>query len=225
MSKFEMICCVVKNGGASRALKYAKKFGVEGGTIFLGHGTLKNHLLDKFGFTDVRKEILCMIVKKSEEAYVINGINSMMNFDRANHHGIIFSYDVPELYGSHIGSTDNSISVKEELTQERKEPMYKIIYTVVDRGNGEQVVDAANKAGARGGTIMNGRGAGIHETQTFFNIAVEPEKEVVFIITKNEEKDKIVEAIRNDLEIDKPGNGMMYVMDINEVYGLRGKEL
>ena len=35
--------------------------------------------------------------------------------------------------------------------------MYKAIFTVVDRGKGENVMDAAKSAGARGGTIINAK--------------------------------------------------------------------
>ena len=98
--------------------------------------------------------------------------------------------------------------------------MYNIIYVVVDKGKAEDVIDAAKKAGARGGTILNARGRGVHEVEHFFDIDIEPEKEEVFIITKADLKPAIVDSIVADLKINEPGNGVLFVLDVGEVYGL-----
>ena len=213
MSEYSMICCVVNMGDASKTLSIAKKYGVKGGTISVGKGTVCNRLLDFLCLNEIRKEVVNMVVEEELVSEVINGIGKEMRFHKPNH-GIAFSYPVSEFIGSHntIGSHKTDSEVKNSV--------FKIIHTVVDKGRGEDVIDAAKKAGARGGTIVNARGSGIHEAQKLFSIEIEPEKEEVFIITKTELKDKIVDAIRTDLEIDKPGKGIMFVLDVNEVYGL-----
>ena len=98
--------------------------------------------------------------------------------------------------------------------------MYNIIYAIVDKGKAEDVIEAAAKAGSKGGTIVNARGAGDDEVRKVFALEIEPEKEEVFIITKREYKDKIVESIRTHLKIDEPNNGVLFVLELDEVYGL-----
>ena len=98
--------------------------------------------------------------------------------------------------------------------------MYSAIYVIVERGKAEDVVEVANKAGSRGATIVNARGSGSQEAQKLFSLEIESEKEKVIIIAKSEMKDAIIEAIRNHLDIDAPGTGIIFVMDVNEVYGL-----
>ena len=49
---------------------------------------------------------------------------------------------------------------------------------------------------------------------------IEPEKEVVMILAKNEIVDNISSAIREELKIDEPGMGIMFVLDVNKTYGL-----
>ena len=44
------------------------------------------------------------------------------------------------------------------------------------------MVDASKKAGAGGGTIISGRGTGIHEHAKLFNIPIEPEKNIVLTL-------------------------------------------
>ena len=214
MPGFSAICCVVNMGDASKALKSARKRGVKGGTISFGRGAVHSRLLEFLGLNEVRKEIVTMIVENELAAAVIKGISEDLEFIRP-HHGIAFSYPVGEFIGS-MNTVD-----KNSITNEVKSGMYNVIYVVVDKGKAEDVIDAASKAGSNGGTIMNGRGAGIHEVQKFFSIEIEPEKEVVFIITKTALKDNIVASIRSQLKIDEPGTGVMFVLDVNEAYGLR----
>ena len=216
MSEFCMIRCVVNMGDASKALKIAKKHGVKGGTITIGRGTVQSRLLDILGLNEIRKEIVSMIVEDELAADVLSGLSEEMQFQKPDH-GIAFSYSVSEFIGS-----KNTIGGKLSNNEVRYS-VYKIIHVIVDKGKGCDVIDAANKAGARGGTIINARGAGIHEVQKFFSIEIEPEKEEVFIITKEELKDSIVEAVRVKMKLDEPGTGVLFVIDVNEVYGLHGE--
>ena len=98
--------------------------------------------------------------------------------------------------------------------------MYQSITVIVEKGKAEDVIDAAVKVGAKGGTIMNGRGSGIHETTKLFSIEIEPEKEIVMIISEVEKTDEIVNSIREELKVDEPGNGIIYIQNVNKTYGI-----
>ena len=212
MAGFTLICCVVNMGDASKALKIAKKYGVKGGTTSIGRGTVSNRLMNFLAINDERKEILSMIVENELASSVMQGVGREMQFEKP-HHGIAFSYSVSEFIGS-------KNVVAETKASEGGKGMYNVIFVVVEKGRAEEVIDAAARAGSRGGTIINARGAGVHEVQKFFSLEIEPEKEEVFIVTKSENKDDIVSSIREQIKIDEPGNGMLYVLDVNEVYGL-----
>lgn len=97
---------------------------------------------------------------------------------------------------------------------------YEVIFTVVEKGLGQEVVDAATKAGSTGATIINARGSGIHECTKFFAMNIEPEKEIVMIIIERDKAEGIVNAIRDAMRIDDPGKGILFSMDVNRVTGL-----
>ena len=40
---------------------------------------------------------------------------------------------------------------------------YQLIVTIIKKGFAQRVINAAKRAGARGGTILHGRGVGIHQ--------------------------------------------------------------
>jgi nitrogen regulatory protein PII len=73
----------------------------------------------------------------------------------------------------------------------------------------------------KGATIINGRGSGIHETAKLFNMEIEPEKEIVLILAKEDIVKGIVEQISLDLEIEKPGNGIIFIQEVHQTYGIR----
>lgn len=82
------------------------------------------------------------------------------------------------------------------------------------------MIEAAQKAGSKGGTIINARGSGIHETQKLFNMDIEPEKEVVLILSESKTTDSIVNSIRECLKIEEPGKGILFVLNVAETHGL-----
>lgn len=98
--------------------------------------------------------------------------------------------------------------------------MYNTVIAVVDKGRAEKVIDAATEAGARGATIVNARGSGLHETSKIFAIEIEPEKELVIMVVAEGITEAVCENINNKLEIAKPGKGVLFVHSVNKAYGL-----
>ncbi|HCL01135.1 MAG TPA: transcriptional regulator, partial [Lachnoclostridium phytofermentans] len=98
--------------------------------------------------------------------------------------------------------------------------MYNSIFTVVERGKAEDVIEAAQKAGSKGGTVINARGSGIHETQKLFHMDIEPEKEIVLILSEEGTTDAIVKSISECIQIEDPGKGVLFVLDVSKTFGL-----
>ncbi|ADL07377.1 P-II family nitrogen regulator [Thermosediminibacter oceani] len=97
---------------------------------------------------------------------------------------------------------------------------FDLIVTIVNKGFAEEVVEAAKKAGAEGGTIIDGRGTGIHENAKLFGIPIEPEKEIVLTLIDRTKTEKVLEAISNAAELDKPGKGIAFVLEVEKTVGI-----
>ena len=95
-----------------------------------------------------------------------------------------------------------------------------LIISIVRNGWGDRVLEASCKAGAEGGTILLGRGVGIHEKQKILGILIEPEKEIVLLLTYPDNKDAILEAIIHAAELDKPGTGVAFVLPVEKIVGV-----
>lgn len=206
---------VIDSGMGSKVLKEANKIGVQGGTIFLGKGTVKNSILELLSLDRVKKEIVLMVTKKDLEDRIHEVLTKKFRMNKPNH-GIIFSSPLRQVIGTKISKSPvNDITIGGKSDME-----YEVIFTIVERGFGQEVVDAANSAGARGATIINARGSGVHENSMFFAMRIEPEKEIVMIIIEKEKSDRVIKSIEENININEPGKGILFVMDVNKTSGL-----
>ena len=98
--------------------------------------------------------------------------------------------------------------------------MFKKITVIVNRGMADDVMDIARESGARGGTILHGKGTGTKNAAKLFGMEVEPEKELVLIIVPTEIEEKVVKNLYNNLEMQNSGNGILFVEDITDVRGI-----
>ena len=95
----------------------------------------------------------------------------------------------------------------------------ELIVTIVKKGWSEPVLAAARGAGAEGGTVIFGRGTGIHEVKTLLGIAIEPEKEIILTVVAVDRTDAVLDAIVAAAELDQPGMGLAFVLPIRRVAG------
>lgn len=95
-----------------------------------------------------------------------------------------------------------------------------LIVTIVEKGNAEDVIECAKRAGAEGGTILSGRGCGAHETTKLLGILIEPEKEVVLTLVPRPKTDEILNSIQIGMQLDKPGKGIAFVVNVSKTIGL-----
>ena len=98
--------------------------------------------------------------------------------------------------------------------------MHEAIFCIVNSGYSEAVMDAAKKLGARGGTIMNARGTANKEAEKFFNITIQPEKEILMILVPSALKEDILHALYKQVGLDTPGQGIAFALPVDDVVGL-----
>ena len=97
---------------------------------------------------------------------------------------------------------------------------HQAIFCIVNSGYSEAVMDAAKKFGARGGTVLSGRGTANPDAEKLFGITVEPEKEIVMILVSAELKDKILSALYDEVGLNSPGQGIAFALPVDNVVGL-----
>lgn len=208
-----LIYTITNLGVGSKILKSAKNHGISGGTILLAKGTANNSILDYLGLADLEKEIVLMISDQQTAHQALEKLSVEFKLEKPNH-GIAFTTSIGRIIGTR--SCSNNVEEKDGFDNS----MFDVITIIVDKGNAEDVMDAAKKAGSKGGTIINGRGSGIHETSKLFSMEIEPEKEVVLMLSEESKTEAIIASIKDALKIDEPGNGIIYVQKALRTYGV-----
>ncbi|WP_244895471.1 P-II family nitrogen regulator [Evansella clarkii] len=97
---------------------------------------------------------------------------------------------------------------------------HKLLVTIVKKGNAKKILKASKEAGAEGGTVIYGKGTGIHENRKFLGISIEPEKEAVLTLIPMEKLDIVIRAVEKAANLDKPGYGIGFVVDVKRVAGI-----
>ncbi|MBR2095667.1 MAG: P-II family nitrogen regulator [Fibrobacter sp.] len=97
---------------------------------------------------------------------------------------------------------------------------HELIICIVNNGFSDTVMDAAKDAGARGGTVLNARGTANKEAESFFHIAIQPEKEVVMILVPLNVKDAVLHALYEKAGLDTMGQGIAFSLPVDNVVGL-----
>lgn len=230
---------VVDRGKANLVLRKAQECGAAGGIIFLGEGTIQSKLLEKVGLTETHKEILMIPASYDICAKLHEMISETFNFSKRNK-GIAFSIPFKRWQLKEPVQEQAGTPMQEQVQEQAKASVHKkveipikeqinllknykyslfCIMTIVDKGRGGDCMKAARTAGAKGGTLFHGRGAGI-PTDFYFPLVIEPQKDVVMIITAKDKVVSIRDKITTELELEKAGQGIIFVLPVLKANGL-----
>lgn len=219
-----LIITIVRKEKAKKVIHASKAAGARGGTTLLGTG-FRNQ--DKNRFLGIpierEREIILTIVSDDIFPDVLDAIIRSVKLDQPKQ-GIGFVLDLQKVTGMTQLATNDSEAAENGNKGDNKlaenKLAYDLIVTIVNKGNSDKVVAASKEAGAEGGTIINGRGTGIHEQAKLFNILIEPEKEIILtLITKDKTAD-VLTAIEKGAELDKAGKGIAFVMEVDQTVGI-----
>jgi nitrogen regulatory protein P-II 1 len=100
---------------------------------------------------------------------------------------------------------------------------FKIIMAMVRPSISEKVIHAAKEAGATGDVVITGRGSGANESKSFFGLTLQDQTEILMFLVEEHVVDSILEAIKVTGELDEPGKGIAFVLNVEKVAGLESQ--
>lgn len=206
-----MFFAVVNRGKANTVLHKAEELGARAATIVLGEGTIPSKFLEKMGIAETHKEILMILGSKELCNTLHDKIGEEFKLYKRNR-GMAFSIPFKRW-------KLNDSEQEQRLPPERKDYSHFCIITIVDKGRGKDCMNVARAAGAKGGTLIHARGAGI-PTDFYYPLVIEPQKDFAMIITPKDKLEPIRERITTELEIEKTGNGIIFVLPVLRTSGL-----
>ncbi len=196
MEYSRQILTIVNHGLGEKIAALTRTAGARGGTILIGQGSVSSFFFRMLALSDVEKDILITLVSDDQLAAVYAAIRDAPVYTRKKS-GISF---VIKTGGTAMGNQGD----------------HELITIIVNRGYAEDVMEAARKAGARGGTIVHARGTGKPDDEKFFGITIVPEKEQILILAERAGAEAIKNAIRNLRCLTEPGIGIMYTTPVEQ---------
>ena len=97
---------------------------------------------------------------------------------------------------------------------------HEVIFSIVNAGFAEDVMDVAREQGVRGGTILNARGVAREEAAAFFGITLHSEKEILMMVVEKDIRDNVLNAIYKEMGMAKAAQGIAFSLPVSDVTGL-----
>lgn len=218
---------IVKRGYSRPVIAEAKKAGANGATVMYGEGIGRNENPTFMGLPATHeKDIIFIAIDGALEKPIAEAVSRCARLGHPGQ-GLGFTVHLNKLIGlSHLSDRHHFTKPqKGERSMNPAKDQFQLIVTIVKSGDAEKVVAAAAEGGAEGGTIMTGRGTGVNEQTKFLNFTIDPEKDIVFTLVPESFAAGIVTRIEAAIDLYSPGEGIAFLIDVEEVFGVNHSSL
>lgn len=194
-----------------------KDLGIREATVLLGRGTAVQSMLDILGIEDNEKRIFLAVAGREATGKLIEEEKNRL-FVGVPGHGIVIAIPVKSVGG---GKTLAYLNNDKEFIKRAPESAvpYELIIAIANSGYGDAVMNAARKSGARGGTVIHGKGTGAKGEQKFYNVSIASEKEIVMIVASSSQKADIMRSVISEAGPASDAGAIVFSLPISEVAG------
>lgn len=216
MHGVDLIITITDRSRAGEFAAWYESQGVSPVLTALGRGTATAEILDCLGLEASEKAVLFCLAPRSPR--LVRETARAMWLDVPGN-GIMMTMPVDSIGGS----TAKAYLVRE---QEGEEPMEKtltheLIVVITNQGCTDLVMEAARSAGAGGGTIIHAKETGTELAKKFFGVSIASEREMVFILTRAEEKKAIMKAVMAQAGMQTEARSVAFSLPVSDIAGLR----
>ena len=160
--------------------------------VTLGSGTAANEILDYLGLENTEKAVIFSMQEESAWEKIKKQLQQKLKID-APGGGIAFTIPLSSIGGKKtLQFLLEGQDYQKEEESTLKDTVHELIVVIADQGNIELIMDAARGAGAYGGTVIHAKGTGMEQAEKFMGVSLAAEKEMIFIVTKKEQKNEIM---------------------------------
>ena len=189
--------------------------------ISLGFGTANNEVLDYLGLESTEKAVALSVIEEHTWVSVKKQLEKKLHID-APGGGIAFTTPLSSVGGKKALQflIENENYQKEEETT-LKDTSHELIVVIAEQGYTNLIMDAARGAGAYGGTVIHAKGTGKEAAEKFMGVSLALEKEIIYIVTKTEQKNSIMSAIMKEAGLDTKAKAVTFSLPVTDTAGLR----
>jgi nitrogen regulatory protein PII len=220
MCEIDILITIIDRALMEAYVEISSDHGVPISLAALGHGTATDEMLDYLGLESSEKAVLFEIISYPRARAMIRDIKKKMYIDIPGN-GIILTVPVRSIAGSNVLQLIAEEHEMEGGEKAMKEREYELIICITNEGHTDLVMDAARKAGAGGGTVIHAKGAVGESARKFFGVSIAEEKEMVFIVAKESQKNAIMKSIIGEAGMHTDAHALVMSLPVTSIEGLR----
>ena len=203
MSELYMMVTITNRQLTRKFVECYKEKGAQVGSVTVGMGTAANEILDYFGLDGKAALRKTMQIE-------LPGM------------GIAFIIPVSSVGGkkalNYLTCGQEFVKGEESTLKETKN---ELLVVIANHGYTELVMDAAREVHAAGGTVIHAKGTGTENAQQFLGVTLVPEKEMLFIVVKSEQKNSIMRAIMEKAGLESKAQSIVFSLPVTDTAGMR----
>ena len=111
-------------------------------------------------------------------------------------------------------------STSQDLIASHRYDKLDVIFSVVQRGLGEEVIHVTKSRGVYVNLICPGRGTATSSILEMFGLGA-TEKDIILSFVKTDETHEVITAISKKMEFDKPGGGIAFAVPVQSIAGIK----
>jgi nitrogen regulatory protein PII len=193
-----------------------QRYRVKYNVLLYGTGTASSSVLEYFGLNEIRRDIILSALPYNLSKLILKQLDQKFKMNEPGN-GIAFTIPISSST-KNMKDSYRDYDVEETIMEEANK---HLIVTIASEGYAEEVMNAAKKVGATGGTTLNGRGLETDKIVKFLGISIEPEKDVVLILADENIKNKIMDSILESCGLKTMGKGICFSLPVSHVVGLK----
>lgn len=207
----------------------------------LGKGTADSKLFDYLGLETGDKLLQMLPVSETVGRELLREFRRTVHYEKRGS-GIAFLVPVSSVGGKTIldymmggqgmgtmaaeqkNKNEKAASEKNKSKSAQRSFRFDLLIAVCNQGFTEEVMQAARKAGAGGGTVVHAKGTANEYTQKFFGITLSEEKELILILTRSTDRERIMEAIKAEAGVSSDAHTILFSLPVENVAGIASYE-
>lgn len=221
MSELYMMVTITNRNFVTKFLSVYKEHQITVSLVTLGVGTANSEMLDYFGLESSEKAVIFGIVTQGVWEELKKGLQSKLQIDVP---GTGIAFVIPL---SSIGGKRELLFLTENQNYEKgdestlKETTHELLVIIANQGYSDLIMKAARSADAAGGTIIHAKGIGMELAEKFLGVSLASEKEIIFIVTKKEQKNEIMQSVMKNAGMESKAKSIVFSLPVTDTAGLR----
>lgn len=190
--------------------------------ILQGRGTAPKTIMGMLGLENKLKRAIFSVAGDENTKKLMHAVRVKLFID-APGNGITIAVPIKSVGGAktleYLSGNENPMP-----SGGKKEFANELIIAICNEGMSDSVMEVAREAGARGGTILHGKGTVRGEVTKFYNVTLAEEKELLMIVSPKEEKAAIMSAIMKQKGPATDAGAIVFSLPVTDAMGLSAVE-